>query len=176
LSPTIEQSSTPAPSPTTYTIDDFADDYGLNNVDDIRKEYQRSGRIYLSSLGLVSPDDLGLYRFAFKDNLDDDLYNLAFDDKGWFIDTNSYPIGKEDIREEIWRWVEGRSGEVVITDGNIVIYRIAGITFFVPTPTPGSSSGGSEDSCPADRQKDDGGCCPLGYEWNGLTCFKEGPD
>ena len=177
--PTIQPSPTPEPSPTVYTIEDFVNDYVLDNIDDIRKEYKRTGKIYLNPLDVVSKDDMGEYSLAFKEEIDNDLYNLGFDDRGWFLDTNSYPLGKEDITEEIWRWVEGRSGDVVITDGDKVIHRIARLDFYVPTPTAGPSGGnggGGEDSCPAPRQKPGGGCCPAGTVYNPVAgCVDDDP-
>lgn len=53
------------------------------------------------------------------------------------------------------------------------------VKLYEPTQTnDGSGSGGSGDgdSCPADRQKPDGGCCPAGTVYNPvLGCVDDGP-
>jgi len=141
---------TPEPSPTVYTIEDFAKDRGLDNIEDILALYQRTGKIYFSDLDIVSQEDIGDYVLAFKE-ADDDLYALGYDEKGWFIDVNAYPIDKEDQTiEDLFRYYSGRSGELVIADQEgEVLYTISGLSFYDNTPTPDPNKDSSSNSCTA---------------------------
>jgi hypothetical protein len=172
--PTITPTPTPTvtPEPTVYTIDDFVKDLGLDQIEDIMVEYQRTGKIYLDDLKDLAPDNLEDYLLAFRE-LDDDMYSIGHDEDGWFIDVNTYPADKTDNIEDIFRYKSGRTGDLVITDqdGNFV-YSIANLEFYSPTPTPKPSggSGGDGDTCPAPRQMPGGDCCPAGTEWDGIGC------